>query len=114
MQTDYYIIGFPKDHSFIDNDIEMIHSERITLKAKYIGQSVEPYLHEIEVTEPHTLSSFDGFSGSPVFGVTHQLNEPPSVVICGMAIRGTSTSNRIHFLDRSILLDALEIYANLR
>lgn len=107
--AEFVILGYPSDHSFVNYDDEMLHTDRVTLHARYVGRSVIPYLHEIEISESHTLTTFSGFSGAPVFAWAPHPGVPPTPVLCGMAIRGSSTSGRVHFLDLSVLLDALKV-----
>ena len=57
----------------------------------------------------HSLSTFSGFSGGPVFALVKHSDSQGEIVLCGMALRGTTSSGLIHFLDRSVLLDALNI-----
>ncbi len=103
------VLGFPEDHAFVDPDTQMLHAQRVVLNARYVGLSPLPHLHEARITDPHTLSTFSGFSGGPVFAVLRPPDQPPTIGLCGMAIRGTSSSNVIHFLDRSVLIDALNV-----
>ncbi len=103
------VLGFPEDHAFVDPDTQLLHTQRVALNARYVGPSPLPYLHEARVTDAHGLTTFSGLSGGPVFAVLRPPGQPPTVGLCGMAIRGTSSSNSIHFLDRSVLLDALDV-----
>lgn len=107
--TDFFTLGYPEDHSFVEYDTQILHNERITLRARYIGRSIIPYLHEIKISDQYTLSTFSGFSGSPVFAYIQRPNVAPETILCGMVIRGSSQSGKMHFLDRSVLLDALKI-----
>lgn len=103
------LLGFPEDHVFIDPDSQLLCTQRVVLNARYIGPSELPHLHEALITDAHSLTTFSGFSGGPVFAVLRPPGRPPSAGLCGMAIRGTSSSNTIHFLDRSVLIDALNV-----
>lgn len=105
--AEFVILGYPEDGSSVDYDKQMLRTDRVILRAKYIGCSISPHLHEIEISEPHALTTFSGFSGSPIFAWATRAGLPAAPVLCGMAIRGSSLSGRIHFLDRSVLLDAL-------
>jgi hypothetical protein len=105
----FVIIGFPEEHSFVDCETQTINTTRVVLHASYVGPSPLQFLHELEITNTHSLTTFSGFSGSPVFAWIQPINQRPRVVLCGMAIRGTRSSGRIHFLDRSVLLDALNV-----
>ena len=103
------LFGYPEDHVCVDPDSHLLRAERVILNARYIGPSTLPFLHEARITDPHHLTTFSGFSGGPVFAVLRPPGEAPSIGLCGMAIRGTSSSNLIHFLDRSVLIDALNV-----
>ena len=103
------LLGFPQDHAFVDPDSQLLHAQRVVLNARYIGSSALPHLHEALISDAHSLTTFSGFSGGPVFAVLRPPGRPPSAGLCGMAIRGTSSSNTIHFLDRSVLIDALNV-----
>ena len=107
--AEFIVLGYPEEHSFVDYDCETLSNGRVMLRAIYIRQSVLPYLHEIEVLNTDLLSTFNGFSGSPVFAWVQHDASRPEIILCGMVIRGTATSSRIHFLDRSVLLDALKV-----
>ena len=107
--AELFVLGFPEDHAFIAPDTQLLHTQRIVLNARYVGPSSIPYLHEARVTDTHNLTTFSGFSGGPVFAVIRPQDEAASIGLCGMAIRGTSSSNIIHFLDRSVLIDALRV-----
>lgn len=103
------VLGFPEDHAFVDQESQLLHTQRVILNALYAGPSSLPHLHEARITDAHNLKTFSGFSGGPVFAVLRPPDQPPSIGLCGMAIRGTSSSNIIHFLDRSVLIDALQV-----
>jgi hypothetical protein len=104
---EFIIIGFPEDHAFVDYIEEELHAERVCLSAQYIGRSSMPFLHEIEITTPHSLTTFSGFSGSPVFAYINEPSSMPRIALCGMVVRGTAKSSRMHFLERSVLVDAI-------
>lgn len=108
--AEFVVLGYPIDHSLVDYENQTLHTDRAILHAKYVGPSTSnPHLHEIEISEPYELTTFSGFSGSPIFAWASRPGAPTAPVLCGMAIRGSSKSGRIHFLDQSVLLDALKI-----
>lgn len=107
--AELFVLGYPEDHSFVDPMNQLLHTQRVALNARYLRPSSLPHLHEALITDNHSLTTFSGFSGSPVFSVLRSTRKPATVGLCGMAIRGSSSSNIIHFLDRSVLLDALEV-----
>ena len=107
--AEFVIMGYPADHSFVDGNTQMLRTDLVTLHAKYVGPSISPHLHEIAISEPYALTTFSGFSGSPIFAWAPRPSVSPAPVLCGMAIRGSAESGRIHFLDSSVLLDALNV-----
>jgi hypothetical protein len=107
--SEFVILGFPEEHSFVDYAEEEIRTVRIAMVGRYCGSSSIAHLHELEIVDGPPLSTYDGFSGSPVFAFTSQPDGNIEIALCGMALRGTATSRRVHFLDRSMLLSALEI-----
>ncbi len=107
--SDFVVIGYPEEHSFVDYDKETIATGRLALHGRYLGPSALPYLHELEILDTLSLSTFSGLSGAPVFAWAERSGLPAKISLCGMALRGTPTSRRIHFLDRSVLLDALKM-----
>ena len=107
--SEFVILGFPEEHSFVDYASEEIGTIRVAMVGRYCGPSSIEYLHELEIIDGPPLSTYSGFSGSPVFALSPQPDNGVRIVLCGMVLRGTSTSRRVHFLDRSILLGALEI-----
>ena len=107
--SDFAVIGYPEKHSLIDYDQETITTERVALQGRYLGPSSQAHLHELEILDTLSLSTFSGLSGAPVFAWTERSGLAAQISFCGMALRGTPNSRRIHFLDRSVLLDALKV-----
>jgi hypothetical protein len=107
--TELWVIGYPEEHSFVDYEQELLVNNRFALPARYVGPSSARHLHEAEVIDTHLLSTFSGFSGAPVFAYFESPGRRPEVVLCGMALRATVNSRRLHFLDRSVLIDALNV-----
>lgn len=107
--SEFVILGFPEEHSFVDYAAEEIGTIRMAMVGRYCGPSSIEYLHELEIVDGPPLSTYSGFSGSPVFALSPQPDSGIEIVLCGMVLRGTSTSRRVHFLDRSVLLGALGI-----
>lgn len=107
--SDFVVIGYPEEHSLVNYDQKTIATERVVLQGRYLGPSSLPYLHELEILDTLSLTTFSGFSGAPVFAWTEHSGLPAQISLCGMVLRGAPSSRRIHFLDRSILLDALKV-----
>lgn len=108
-EAEFFMLGFPRDHAFVDYERAELHTERMVLQARYVGPSALPHLHELSIVDAHSLTTFSGFSGAPVFAWVTRNGGRPRLILCGMAIRGTPESGRVHFLDRSVLLDALRV-----
>ena len=107
--AEMFIIGYPEEYSFVDYESEAIANGRLALYGRYAGLSVSDYCHMLKLSDTHNLSTFSGFSGGPVFAWIEHPGNRGEIVLCGMALRGTPSSKLIHFLDRSVLLDALDV-----
>ncbi len=107
--SDFAVIGYPDEHSLVDYEQETIATQRVALQGRYVGLSSQSHLHEIEILNTLSLSTFSGLSGAPVISLTSRPGLPGQVSLCGIVLRGTPSSRRIHFLDRSVLLDALNV-----
>lgn len=108
-----YVLGYPSERSEIDFDTGDLRTDRVILSGLYEGPSQLPYLHLLRVASVEELESFSGFSGGPVFSLRQVSAGVAKPVLCGMAIRGSSSSALFHFLDASVLLDALEVKSRL-
>lgn len=104
-----FVVGYPSDHSEINYEKQELRTDRVVLWGRYVGRSTMDYLHTFEANQSQGLPAFSGFSGGPVFGLQAQLDNCSKPILCGMAIRGTLESGLIHFLDASVLLDALKV-----
>ena len=108
-----YVVGYPSERSKIDYDTGDLRTDRIILSGSYEGPSPLPYLHQLRVNGAEDFESFSGFSGGPVFSLRQISSGIVKPVLCGMAIRGTSSSALFHFLDASVILDALDVKSRL-
>lgn len=106
--AEFLVLGFPADYSFVDYDMAELHNERIAIIGRYVGLSTGDFVHELEFEKSNVaLTTYGGFSGSPVFAVFEWESETV-VILCGMVIRGTSSSGRMHFVDRAVLINFIE------
>lgn len=105
----FFIIGYPEERSFVNDETQEIRTDRVALLGRYGGPSPLRHLHLLRVSDPLDLKTFSGFSGAPVFAWIERPSQRPVPVLCGMALRGTPSSGLIHFLDRQVLLDALAV-----
>lgn len=60
--AEMFVLGYPEEHSFVDYELEILTNHRWTLHGRYAGPSELPYLHVLEVSDTHSLSTFSGFS----------------------------------------------------
>jgi len=110
-RSELVVIGYPEDHSFVDYESELVSNRRYALSGRYVGPSDSPHLHVLKVNGNHGLTNFSGLSGSPVFAWAEVRPRHFEIAWCGMALKGTAGSGLIHFVDRSVLLDALKAKA---
>ncbi len=109
-ELNLFICGYPTQHSKIEIDNEAIINPRYMLRGRYSGMSSHsPEMHTISVSDACGVDNFAGFSGSPVFACIPNEQEPTEVVLCGMAVRGTSSSGLIHFVERDILVAGVRV-----
>lgn len=100
----FLVIGYPRDYSNIDYESEKVSAGQVLLTGSYTGPSVgRGAMHRLEIENRVELTEFAGFSGSPVFSVTHQVAAKPIYRFCGVAVTGTATSGAMHFVDAATL-----------
>jgi len=107
--SQFFVLGYPSDHSFVDYGREVVAHGRMALTGKYVVPSEPCYLNELKIDDSNGLNTFSGFSGGPVFSWTEAEPGRGEIVLCGMVVRGTPASMRMHFVDREILLAALKV-----
>lgn len=106
---DFFVIGYPSERSDIDYEKEEIKTEVAILFGSYAGISDHAHLHRLRIENYDDFKEFNGFSGSPVFMWHRTEGNPPTPILCGMALQGTVSSKLIHFLPTEIIIDALRI-----
>ncbi len=101
----FFLCGYPSIKSSVDyfrveiNTVQMFFSGSYARPTPYSG-----LCHELDIENPLSLENYTGLSGSPVFCVE---GFGSKVRFCGMALRGTVKSGRIHFVEADVILDAL-------
>jgi len=103
----FFVIGYPGERSNLNYEPLEFRADRETLFGTYGGTSSPPHVHSLRVSDTRSLERFGGLSGAPVFAWIELADQRPIPVLCGMVLRGTPQSGMIHFLDRDVLLDAL-------
>jgi hypothetical protein len=104
----FFLFGYPKTANGADYERFQIDSNQYLLHGSYVGPSPSDECFEIRVRNPLGLQTFDGMSGSPVFSLNATIGVGAQPIFCGMALRGTATSQRVHFLGSRTILAALD------
>ena len=106
----FFVIGYPGERSTMDYETQEFRADREILFGSYDGLShLSSHVHVLRVQDVRSLERFGGFSGSPVFMWVDKPMQRPTPVLCGMVLRGTPQSGLMYFLDRDVLLEALEV-----
>ena len=108
-EAQFFVIGYPDERSIFNYETQELRADRMFLLGRYGGPSSLPYLHLLSVLDTLSLKTFSGLSGAPVFAWVELPMQRPTLVLCGMVLRGTPESGLIHFLDREVLLDAFKV-----
>ncbi|TAJ08359.1 MAG: hypothetical protein EPO61_09650 [Nitrospirae bacterium] len=108
-EAQFFVLGYPEERSIFNYETQEFRADRMILLGHYRGLSRPPYLHLLSVLDNLSLKTFSGLSGAPVFAWVELPMQRPRPILCGMVLRGNPESGLIHFLDRDMLLDALQI-----
>jgi hypothetical protein len=106
-ESTFFLFGYPKIENGADYGPSRVISNQFLLHGTYVGDSVSFGCYELAVQNPLKLGSFDGLSGSPVFSLFTGSNNGAQPTFCGLAIRGSASSNRVHFLGSQTIMAAL-------
>ena len=105
----FLVLGYPTNHSEIDTSKESITTARFTLRGNYEGVSKHcSSVHKISISNDDGVTDFNGFSGGPVFAFVPNERKPDKVFFCGIAIRGSSSSCLVHFLEQEMLIAGIQ------
>jgi hypothetical protein len=102
----FMLFGYPTSLRNVDYDSASIATKQIVTSAKYRSASSAANVHAIEMLRTGDYGS-DGLSGGPVF----HLGQDAQGFYCGFAgviLRGSDSSNLIHFLDVRLMLQFLK------
>jgi hypothetical protein len=102
----FMLFGYPTSLRNVDYDTTSIAVKQIVTSAKYCSASRAASVHSIEMLRTGDYGS-DGLSGGPVF----HLGQDAQGFYCGFAgviLRGSESSNMIHFLDVRLMLQFLK------
>jgi len=104
------VVGFANELSHVDYDKQEIRNQRVSLRGRYLAPAMGPHLHTIEIDTPPSLSTLSGISGGPVLAYVHRLGVKPQLVLCGVAIQGTTESRMVHFIELELLVTAIQVW----
>lgn len=80
-----------------------------TVLAGFRAISPANYCFELNIEDAYSTYDFNGLSGFPVFSYPRTLKDSFHPNFCGMVLRGTKESGRLHFLDSRVIRHAIEI-----
>ena len=101
-----WIIGYPAERNQIDYEMARIKNSRAVIRAIYLGPNSADHCHAAKISTSIRLESFDGLSGSPVFYLQPAKHGEEEVLIArlvGMLIRGTASSELVHFISAKVI-----------
>lgn len=102
------VFGFPSDINVVEYDRELVSIQPCGMVGLLTSDSIGEGMREIEFEAGGDLSSYDGFSGAPVF----QVGDSGSIGrLLGIVLRGsqnTSASRRCHFLDVRVIAPLID------
>jgi hypothetical protein len=104
----FFLFGYHKIANGPDYDLSKVISNQYLLHGTFIGDSVSFGCYELAMQNPLKLPSLDGLSGSPVFSLFTGAAGTAQPTFCGLAIRGTASSGRVHILGSQTILAALD------
>lgn len=110
-----WIIGYPAERNAIDYEQGKIQNSRIVIRSVYQGASASEHCHVAKVSSSIRLESYDGLSGSPVFylqSVTHNGQEYLFPRVVGMLLRGTASSEIVHFVSAKVIGELIHLASN--
>lgn len=107
--SSFFIVGFPREHTGIDYDVNEVYGGLIELRGTYAGPAtINGFTHRLAISDPLGLTTFSGLSGSPVLMLKRTLGEKDRFVLAGMAIQGTPQAATILFVDRTVITSLAE------
>lgn len=106
--TGCFLLGFPKQHSWVDYETGEVQMGLVKLAGRYQGAALAHSLHEFKVENP-PLDDYSGFSGSPVFCQRIATNGSYVPVLCGMVVQGSPISRIVRFIETSVICDMLAL-----
>jgi hypothetical protein len=104
----FIVFGFPTESRIVEYEKPHVHVSQVVTSARYDGKTSSQGLHRLEMTRTTSFSS-DGLSGGPVYHLAKD-SKGFFVGLAGTIMRGSATSDYLHFLDARVLLMLLNRY----
>ena len=98
------IVGYPSPNLDVDYYLRRIMANRLVHVGRYLKPSTLDLLCTAQFQSAPDVSTFDGFSGSPLWVCREN---PDRLQFAGMALRGSASSGIIHFVAGSVLAAAV-------
>jgi hypothetical protein len=98
--------GFPSILQDVDYEFPRISASVVCATALYDGRTNAAFLHRLRMDREETVSS-DGMSGGGVYFLGGS-SGPFRIGFAGLILRGSDTSNYLHFLDSNRIIEYLE------
>ena len=101
----FYLYGYPTSLRRYEYEVPHVHLSQIVTSGRYDGASAALHLHRLRMTRTEQFPS-DGLSGGPVY---HLARDGGGFYagMAGIILRGSETSDLIHFLDARFLMELL-------
>lgn len=104
----FVLFGYPSQSREFDYDRFKIVSTQRFLVGRFAKMSSASYCYELDIEDFNGVDDLNGLSGSPVVSWPRMIGDHFHPSFCGMVLRGTRTSGKVHFLDAAVLRKALE------
>ena len=104
----FAIFGYPHESRNVDDKTFQVVSTQSFLLGQFAGKSLMSHCYELDIEDFNGVENFAGLSGSPVVSWPRKITDNFHPSFCGMVLRGTRTSGKIHFLDAGVLRKVLE------
>lgn len=105
----FFLFGYPREQNGVEFEDCNITTNQYLLTGRYDCRSTTSFsCHTIGIDSTQGLESLSGLSGSPVYCVPTGLGYRTAPYFCGIALRGSAASGRLHFLDSERILATLD------
>jgi len=105
VDSEFILLGYPTRLRNVDYDIPHIALKQVTFRGRYSAASHAVGLHRLQMQRTAQFST-DGMSGGPVFHLGLR-DDDHHIGLAGIVMRGSDTSEFIHFMDVQALFSIL-------